>query len=285
MKTKEFDKVKPYTYFIVRKSDNKKYHGVRWGNKKSPSEDLGKIYFTSSKYLSKDDFKNHPTNFYFKVCWTFNSVKEARGYESKVNKKIYKKQDWINENAFPAIFNKIHPLLGKKLSKETRLRISKGNKGKKASIETREKLSRMRKGRKLSQSHIENIRKGNIGIKRSLETREKVRLANLGKKASEETRLKMSATRKGVPKSKEHKAKLRKNLKKFMWKKGQVSWNKGKKGLQVAWNKGKKWSKESKLKMSQSHKGCIPWNKGKRGLQVPWNKGLKMKNYNKETQI
>jgi len=50
MKTKEFNKIKPYTYFIIRKSDNMKYHGVRYGNIKlglSPKEDFGKRYFGS----------------------------------------------------------------------------------------------------------------------------------------------------------------------------------------------------------------------------------------------
>ena len=51
MKTKQFNKVKPYTYLIIRKSDNMKYHGVRYGNIKlglSPKEDFGKKYFGSS---------------------------------------------------------------------------------------------------------------------------------------------------------------------------------------------------------------------------------------------
>ena len=51
MKTKEFDKIKPYTYLVTRLSDNKKYHGVRWGNKVPPMKDLGVVYFTSSKKI------------------------------------------------------------------------------------------------------------------------------------------------------------------------------------------------------------------------------------------
>jgi len=294
MKTKEFNKIKPYTYFIIRKSDNMKYHGVRYGNIKlglSPKEDFGKRYFGSSAGSFCKEFRFNSKEFKFKLAWTFDKINEATTYEKEVNKKIYKRPDWENKNAFPAIFYKVHPLLGKKPSKETRLKISKGNKGKKASLETRAKLSRMRRGRKLSQSHIENIRKGNIGVKRSLKTRQKVRLANLGKKASKETRLKMSETHKGVPKSEEHKIKLKKHLKKFMFKKGRVSWNKGTKGLIIAWNKGKKFSMESRMRMSLSHKGHVPWNKGKKnvqtpwnkgkkGVQIPWNKGLKLKQIN-----
>jgi len=278
MKTKQFNKVKPYTYLIIRKSDNMKYHGVRYGNIRlglSPKEDFGKKYFGSSAGSFCSEFKSNPKNYIFKLLWTFNKVDEAIHHEKKINKKIYKHKDWINKNAFPAIFNEVHPLLGKKHSKKTRLKISKGNKGNKASLETRAKLSRMRRGRKLSQSHIENIRKGNIGIKRSLKTRQKIRLANLGKKTSKETRLKMSESRKGVPKSEKHKAKLRKHLKKFMFKKGHVPWVKGTKGVMIAWNKGKKFSIESRMRMSLGHKGHVPWNKGKKGVQIPWNKGKK----------
>jgi group I intron endonuclease len=59
-------------------------------------------------------------------------------------------------------------------------------------------------------------------------------------------------------------------------KKGQIPWNKGKKGVQTAWNKGKKGSTpnwlgrkhtdESCRKMSEATKGQIPWNKGKKGV-------------------
>ena len=32
MKTKEFNKVKPYCYILTRLSDGMKYHGLRWDN-------------------------------------------------------------------------------------------------------------------------------------------------------------------------------------------------------------------------------------------------------------
>jgi len=74
--------------------------------------------------------------------------------------------------------------------------------------------------------------------------------------------------------------------------KGQIPWNKGKKGAQIPWNKGltketdermklisikcasKSLSQETINKLKKSLKGKIPWNKGKKNLQIPWNKGL-----------
>jgi len=49
---------------------------------------------------------------------------------------------------------------------------------------------------------------------------------------------------------------------------------------------GKKYSEERVRKSAEGHKGQIPWNKGKKGLQVAWNKGLKGKNpWNKGKSI
>ena len=127
MKTKEFDKIKPYTYLLIRKFDNKKYYGVRWANKNPAIEDVGKIYFTSSKII-KPDFKKNPSNYNIRLSWTFDTVHEAREYEKRVNKKNLKKPAWLNKNASLPIYNEVHPLLGKKRSDEFKKKLSEWNK-------------------------------------------------------------------------------------------------------------------------------------------------------------
>ncbi len=90
MRTKEFNKIKPYTYLIIRKSDNMKYHGVRYGNVKlglSPKEDFGKRYFGSSAGSFCKEFRFNSKEFKFKLAWTFDEINEATTYEKKLIKK------------------------------------------------------------------------------------------------------------------------------------------------------------------------------------------------------
>lgn len=98
LKHKQFDSVKPYGYFLVRKSDNMKYVGIRYANVKynlTPNQDFGKVYFTSGR-LEKE-FKSNPENFWFKICYTFDSIDDLFSWERKITLRIYKKLDWANQ--------------------------------------------------------------------------------------------------------------------------------------------------------------------------------------------
>ena len=68
-----------------------------------------------------------------------------------------------------------HPNFGKKMSKETRLKIGKANKGRKWSFEARLKMSKFRIGK------YKGINSPNFGKKLSLEQRQKISKATKGK--------------------------------------------------------------------------------------------------------
>lgn len=120
-KHKRFNNVLPYTYYIRRKSDGVQYHGVRINNVKqnrTPEEDFAYYYFSSGKF--KYEFKTFPYNFYWKLCWTFDSLQDALDYETKINEKIYKRQKWINS------FGKYIPVESSKISREKTLMANYG---------------------------------------------------------------------------------------------------------------------------------------------------------------
>ena len=134
---KEFNKIKPYVYWIKNNITGIKYFGVRWQNvqlNKSPIQDFGKVYFTSGKL--KKDFKENPDNFKTKLIATFDTNEEARDYEVKEIKKIIKNRRYANIASYPQF---IH-------TPEIRRKMSEARKGKKHSEETIRKISEANKG-------------------------------------------------------------------------------------------------------------------------------------------
>ncbi len=209
---KEFNKIKPYVYWIKNNITTIKYIGVRWKNvrlKKTPVQDFGKTYFTSGT-LEKD-FKKNPDNFKIKFISTFDTVEEAIAFEKKQTKKVYKNKRYANIASYPAIIH-TPEMLRKK---------SESMKGKKHSEESKRKMSVAQKGKKLSE---EAKRKMSIAHQNmSEETKRKMSESGKGRIFSEETRRKISEANKGKKHSEEARRKMSKS------KKGNVPWNKGKK--------------------------------------------------------
>ena len=249
MKTKEFNKPKPYCYILTRLSDGKKYLGARWANarfNRTPKEDFGIYYFSSHKELKKP-FKKNPNKFSFKFVATFSTVDELREYEVKRNKKLIKDPNWLNTQAFPAIINPVSPFKGKKHTREAKKFMSLASTGKKASKKTLKKLSKAFSGQnnpnygnKWSSKMKKKISKG---IKKGFESgRENW---NKGKTNiyTKKTLKKMSKTQKDK------------------WEKGLYTHlppsNKGKEHPMY----GKKHSTESKTRMSIAHKNRKPITK------------------------
>lgn len=96
-RTRQFELVFPYTYTLMRKSDGKQYHGVRWGNVRlglSPILDFGHRYFSSG--IFKTEYKRFPDNFAATLRWTFPTVESAILWESTVNSRLIHRANWEN---------------------------------------------------------------------------------------------------------------------------------------------------------------------------------------------
>ena len=108
MRKKDFNEIKPYCYYLKRKTDGLQYFGVRWKNitryKRTPLEDFCNYYFSSHSTLKKE-LKENKENFITKLVCTFDTIEEARSYESKFNKKIIRNKGWLNIQAYPQIIH------------------------------------------------------------------------------------------------------------------------------------------------------------------------------------
>ena len=76
--------MRAYTYSIKHIPTNTIYYGVR----KSPTFDLGRTYFSSSKLVKRMINEDGLENFEFKQRRKFESYEEARLHETKILKRI-----------------------------------------------------------------------------------------------------------------------------------------------------------------------------------------------------
>jgi len=235
---KRFNEVYPYTYYLKHKTTGQKYHGVRWGNLRlglSPSNDFGKVYFTSGKL--RESFKNSLEDYVFCVKWTFDTIEEARNYEDKINTKLMYRDDWEIWNNSKAIYNKISPSLGRKVKgTEIADKIGKANKGKIRTEDFKLRQSIIQREKVKTRKHYF------CSSKHSKMTSDRMKKNNPSIKGlTEEHKKRIGDSQRGVPKPKmteEHKKNLSKALK-----------------GNVPWNKGKKHSAETRKKMSENSGG------------------------------
>lgn len=183
---------------------------IKIGIYKIVSKNSGEFYIGSSQNLRKRELdhlsllrnKKHP-NRYLQSVWNkhqdlFFIVVEECSIEFLIEREQYYIDTLLPKyNLRPTAESN----RGWNMPEESKLKISKANKGKTILIEHREAISIKNKvnlkGRKLSDEHIESIRKSRIGVTLSDETKDKIRIKALGrdkgKVLSEETKLKIGS--------------------------------------------------------------------------------------------
>ena len=274
---------KPYTYHI-KCPNGKQYYGYRYSNKVSPSEDLWKVYFTSSKLIKElreqvcDD-----SQFVATVDKVFETAADARAYEEKylTENNCVESDDWLNrvnyghkwhyrpetEEELRVVSERMkkyyeenpHPWTGKNHSEETKKKICAIRTGTKATEEAKRNMS-------AAQSGSGN---GMYGRKHSEETKEKIREKAKGRKGlkgKDNPMYGKTAWNKGKPEiyTEEVRRKMSETMKKY-YEENPHPWT------------GRKHSEETILKMSEIETG----RNGLRGKdngnygKTPWNKGKK----------
>ena len=200
MKSKKFNEVRPYTYWIQDRETGVKYVGLRYFNiklKRTPLNDFGIYYFTSGQKLKKE-FKANPSNFKTKLLFTYDSIEEAIAHELELTDIAKDNKRYANLSSFPRFL----------YTPEVIQKMSEAQKGKKRKPFTEEHKRKMSKARKNRPPHSEETKKkmsesgkgknnSFFGIKHSEETKRKMSEARKGRKHSEEAKRKISEALKG----------------------------------------------------------------------------------------
>lgn len=198
------DKEYHYVYRITNLVESKHYYGARTSTVE-PALDLGQVYFSSSTDLDFiQDQKTNPQNYKYKVVSLFNDRFNANEMEIKLHKKF-------NVASNPNFYNKAiatssaFSIYGTNHTEETKLKISKSNKGKTRTNKQKQNISDALSGRKLSNRHIKNIVKHKIGVPRKDNVKAKIANTLNGHIVDEKTKLKISKVLSGRKLSDKHK--------------------------------------------------------------------------------
>lgn len=165
----------PYTYLIGWTKFNVWYYGSRYALKNNciyesgcHPDDLWNTYFTSSKHVRKFiEINGQPDIIKIRKIFPASSenpdrkeiselIDKVRNWEHNFLKKINApiKENWLNKTYSLSIRYDKHPLLGKKVSDETKKKISKTLTGRKDTEETRKKKSEIGKNRTGEKNHM-----------------------------------------------------------------------------------------------------------------------------------
>lgn len=185
-----------YVYRITNTLLNKHYYGKR-SSKLPPAQDLGVKYFSSSTDKAfKQDQKDNPQNYRYKVIKTLPTAQEAVLFEMRLHIRfqVHKNSNFYNRavqtgNGFDTT-GKHTPH-----SEATKRKLSVAKKGKSFSVEHRQNLRLAKLGTTLSDTHRRNIAKANTGKTRTDATKKLLSSKKLGVPLSETHRANTKAAR------------------------------------------------------------------------------------------
>lgn len=181
----------------------------------------GKGYVGQTTQNAEQRFSQHRTRLERSRCKALAAALKKYGVDAFEFSVLYEAADRASldaaEIAFiellgtaaPAGYNLRAGGLAGTHSAETRLKISRGNKGKKLSAEQRQAMRERMLGTSPSQETRAKIRDALLGRSLSEEACRKMAASRLGKRHTAEARAKMSANRAGIPVSDETRQKLR----------------------------------------------------------------------------
>lgn len=154
----------PFTYRVTNKTENKHYYGVKYAIKDANPSCLWSTYFTSSKAVHDLIEKYGKDDFDVEIRKTFKTAESALIWESKVNKRVYKWDNYLNDSYFDVEKQKVkhNGMKGKKHTEETINKIVSTRKANNSysvkrcglSEETKRKQSMNRKGKTPSRNCI-----------------------------------------------------------------------------------------------------------------------------------
>ena len=146
----------PYTYLLHHKPTGTFYYGARWAKDCSPNDFWIKYYTSSKKLIPLLRTLFGDDSFEFEIRRTFDDKLKARDWEFKVLRrmKVLKKPHvWLNRTdnkgfllSQEQVENQRQRMLGKRLSKKTKERMSLAGLGKQKSIEHRKAIGSSQKG-------------------------------------------------------------------------------------------------------------------------------------------
>lgn len=186
----------PFTYLIGWSKHNTYYYGAKY-SKDANTLQLMTTYMTSSDKVKNFILLNGMPDI-IQIRRIFNSVNKCRAWEERVLKrmKVRTSEKWLNQTdrqGLPPRYN-CNNWNGKKMSEESKAKISKALSGKKHTDQHKLNNSKAQSGKVLKEETKENISKSLKGKTKSSEHKQAISKALKGRIISDEAKRKLKET-------------------------------------------------------------------------------------------